>query len=176
MFIYLRQGGYVIIVVCLSVCLSVNNLRKNFWTDLHEIFREGWQWASEQMIEFRWRELVRRALAEVYTVPMLLFVIIITATPSGVMPSIAILWSACLCVCLSVRSRLETTSKFHRIFYTCYLWPWFGPVLTSVHYVLPVLWIASSLHIMGHFSRHSLISFARGRQQCACSQRRVGKT
>ena len=22
---------------------------------LHEIFREGWQWASEQMIKFRWR-------------------------------------------------------------------------------------------------------------------------
>jgi len=24
-------------------------------TDLREIFREGWQWASEQMIKFRWR-------------------------------------------------------------------------------------------------------------------------
>jgi len=23
--------------------------------DLHEIFREGWQWANEQMIKFRWR-------------------------------------------------------------------------------------------------------------------------
>jgi len=23
--------------------------------DLCEIFREGWQWASEQMINFRWR-------------------------------------------------------------------------------------------------------------------------
>jgi len=23
-------------------------LRKNFQTDLHEIFREGWQWAIEQ--------------------------------------------------------------------------------------------------------------------------------
>jgi len=23
--------------------------------DLHEIFREGWQWASEQMIKFWWR-------------------------------------------------------------------------------------------------------------------------
>jgi len=22
--------------------------------DLHEIFREGWQWAIEQMIKFRW--------------------------------------------------------------------------------------------------------------------------
>jgi len=22
---------------------------------LHEIFREGWQWASEQMIKFWWR-------------------------------------------------------------------------------------------------------------------------
>ena len=43
--------------------------------DLHEIFTEGWQWASEQMITFRWRfrsririrTLVRRALAKVCT-------------------------------------------------------------------------------------------------------------
>jgi len=28
------------------------NLRKNFLTDLHEIFREGWQWVNEQMIKF----------------------------------------------------------------------------------------------------------------------------
>jgi len=44
--------------VCLSVCLSVclfATLRKNFLTDLHEIFREGWQWASEQMFKFWWR-------------------------------------------------------------------------------------------------------------------------
>jgi len=24
-------------------------------TDLHEIFREGWQWVSEQMVKFWWR-------------------------------------------------------------------------------------------------------------------------
>jgi len=50
--------------------------------DLHEIFREGWQWASEQMIKFWWQSrsqiwirivtLVRRAFAEVCTVPVLL--------------------------------------------------------------------------------------------------------
>jgi len=34
---YLRQGGYVFIVVCLLA-----TLRKNFKTDWHEIFREGW--------------------------------------------------------------------------------------------------------------------------------------
>jgi len=28
---------------------------KNFQTDLHEIFREGWQWVSEQMIKFWWQ-------------------------------------------------------------------------------------------------------------------------
>jgi len=50
---YLRQRGYVFIVVCLSVCLLVT-LRKNFQTDLHEIFRQGWRWASEQMITFWW--------------------------------------------------------------------------------------------------------------------------
>jgi len=59
---------------------------------LHEIFREGWQWANEQMVKFWWRSgsqirirfriwigirirtatLVRRALVEVCTVPVLL--------------------------------------------------------------------------------------------------------
>jgi len=48
--------------------------------DMYEIFREGWQWANEQMIKFWWRSrsriqiatLVRHALAEVCTVPVLL--------------------------------------------------------------------------------------------------------
>jgi len=30
-------------------------LRENFYTDLHEIFTEGWQWAIEQMVKFWWR-------------------------------------------------------------------------------------------------------------------------
>ena len=38
----------------LFVCLSAT-LRKNFRTNLHEIFREDWQWASEQMVKFWWR-------------------------------------------------------------------------------------------------------------------------
>jgi len=68
-YIYLREGGYVIVVVCLSVCLflSVSNFaQKKFRTDLHGIFREGWQWANEQLT------LLRRALAEICTVPVLL--------------------------------------------------------------------------------------------------------
>jgi len=48
------KEDYVIVVVRLSVCLSVC-LRKNFRTDLHDIFREGWQWANEQLIKFWWR-------------------------------------------------------------------------------------------------------------------------
>ena len=51
---YLRRGGYVIVVVCLFVCLLAT-LRENFRTDLHEIFREGWQWANEQTVKFWWR-------------------------------------------------------------------------------------------------------------------------
>jgi len=35
----------------LSVCLLAT-LHKNFQTDLHEILREVWQWACEQMIKF----------------------------------------------------------------------------------------------------------------------------
>jgi len=37
--------------VCLSVCLLAT-LLKNFRTDLHEIFREAWQWAIEQIVKF----------------------------------------------------------------------------------------------------------------------------
>jgi len=39
---------------CLSVC-SLATLRKNFQTDFHEIFRECWRWANEQMIKFWWQ-------------------------------------------------------------------------------------------------------------------------
>ena len=75
---------FVCLFVCLSVCLLAT-LRKNFPTDLHEIFREGWQWASEQTAKFWWRSgsgiriririatLVRRTLAEVYSVPVFQF-------------------------------------------------------------------------------------------------------
>ena len=71
---------------CLSVCL-LTTVRKNFRTDLHEIFREGWQWTNEQTIKF-WRRsgsgiriqipiasLVRRALAEVCIVQVLLVMV-----------------------------------------------------------------------------------------------------
>jgi len=51
---YLRQGGYVFVGVCLFVCLLAA-LRENFRTDLHKIFREGWQWANEQTVKFWWR-------------------------------------------------------------------------------------------------------------------------
>jgi len=50
---YLRQGGYVFVVVCLSVCLLAT-LRKNLQTDMHELLREDWQWAVEQMVKFWW--------------------------------------------------------------------------------------------------------------------------
>jgi len=47
---YLHQGGYVIIIVRL-----LSTVHKNFQTDLHESFRDGWQWASEQIVKF-WRQ------------------------------------------------------------------------------------------------------------------------
>ena len=33
------------VIVCMSVCLLAT-LRKNFPSDLHEIFGEGWQWVK----------------------------------------------------------------------------------------------------------------------------------
>jgi len=43
------------IVLCLSVCLFVSNFAQKLLNGLHEIFREGWQFANEQMIRFWWR-------------------------------------------------------------------------------------------------------------------------
>ena len=40
----------------LFVCLLAT-LCKNFQMDLHEIFREGWQGASEEIIKFWWHRL-----------------------------------------------------------------------------------------------------------------------
>ena len=40
---------------CLCLVCLLATLRKKFTTDLHEIFREGWQWAIEQTVKFWWR-------------------------------------------------------------------------------------------------------------------------
>jgi len=39
------------VFVCLSVCLLAT-LRRGFQTDLHEIFREGWQWLMNKLLNF----------------------------------------------------------------------------------------------------------------------------
>jgi len=39
---------------CLPVCLLAT-FRKIFQTDLHEIFKDGWQWAGKQRIKFWWQ-------------------------------------------------------------------------------------------------------------------------
>jgi len=81
---------FVFSVFCLFVCLLAT-LRKNFQTDFHEIFREGWQWAVEQILNFDIairitdpdsdpnpdpdRDIGKTALAEICTVPVLLIAI-----------------------------------------------------------------------------------------------------
>jgi len=80
--IYLRQEDHVFVVVCLFVSNFAQKLPNGFpWN-----FQEDWQWANEQMIKYWWQSgsgirirtricivtLVRRALAEVCTVPVLL--------------------------------------------------------------------------------------------------------
>jgi len=53
-FNYLCQGGYVTIVVFiyLSLCVFVfvSSFAQKLLIDLHEIFRKGWQWVNEQVI------------------------------------------------------------------------------------------------------------------------------
>ena len=41
----------------------------------------------------------------------------------------------CLSVCSLARIR-NHKSKLHQIFYTSYLWPWLGPALTTVQYII----------------------------------------
>jgi len=46
--------------ICNRHCTSVYlfaTFCKSFETDLHEIFRERWQWVSEQMVKFWWRSV-----------------------------------------------------------------------------------------------------------------------
>ena len=52
---YLRQGGYVFVVVFPSVCLSVcllATLHNNFRLDLHEIITDVWQWPMNKWLNF----------------------------------------------------------------------------------------------------------------------------
>jgi len=43
------EKGCKMVVVVVSVCLLAT-LRKNFQMDLHEIFREGWQWPINKLL------------------------------------------------------------------------------------------------------------------------------
>jgi len=41
----------------LFVCVSVSNFVQKLQMDLHEIFREDWQWTNKQMTKFQWRSV-----------------------------------------------------------------------------------------------------------------------
>ena len=56
----------------------------------------------------------------------------------------------CLCVCPLEYLKLHM-SKFHEIFCTCYLWPWFGPHLSTTQYVMYFRFCGwRCFHIMRH--------------------------
>jgi len=40
---FAKEVMFSSLFVCLSVCLTVSNFAQNLRTDLHEIFRKGWQ-------------------------------------------------------------------------------------------------------------------------------------
>jgi len=72
-----------------------------------------------------------------------------------------VLRSSRLHVCPSVRSNIsKRTCPSFTNFFTCYLWPWLGPALTSddhaICYVLPVLWMTLCFHIMVQICRPSV--------------------
>jgi len=39
--------------------MFVSNFAQKLQTDLHEIFREGWQWANQQLVSFDLKKIVR---------------------------------------------------------------------------------------------------------------------
>ena len=55
--------------VCLFICLLAT-LRKNFRKYLHEIFREGWQWANEQITSSELLRSINRNVMLLQTVPV----------------------------------------------------------------------------------------------------------
>ena len=57
--------------------------------------------------------------------------------------------SSRLSVCLSAHIS-EIMSNLHAIFFTSYMWPWLGHDNSTIHYVLPVLWITGYFHIVQH--------------------------
>jgi len=80
----------------------------------------------------------------------------------------------CLLVCLFVRLHISNaylkrhTSKIHKTFCTCYLWPWLGPPSTGIQ--LPVLWMTSCFLIMDRIGQNQrrrvcFVQFARWRHR-----------
>ena len=78
--------------------------------------------------------------------------------------SVSICLAICLCVCPSAY-RENCTSKFHEIFYTCYLWPWLDD--DAIRYVLPVLWMSNVLRNGTNGPKSSTTLFRRVRQKAA---------
>jgi len=78
--IYFRQGGYVIVVVCLSVCLATETSERICMKfsgkvgngPMNKMIKFWWRSGSRIRKRIRIAILVRRALAEVCTAPVLL--------------------------------------------------------------------------------------------------------
>jgi len=58
---------------------------------------------------------------------------------------VLIILYVCLSIWLSIRLCKKT---YDQIFYTCYLWPWLGPPLAIMRYVLPMLRMTSCFRIV----------------------------
>jgi len=49
LYLFITCAMQVMVLFCHFL---LSTLRKNFQSDLHDIFRKGWQWADEQVIKF----------------------------------------------------------------------------------------------------------------------------
>ena len=65
-------------------------------------------------------------------------------------PYVGLSGCVCVCVCVCLRAYLwNHWTDPHEILYADPLWPWLGPPLAALSYVLPVLWTMSRLAVMG---------------------------
>jgi len=78
----------------------------------------------------------------------------VTGTLAGCKVVQSLYLYVCLTVCLLAYLKNDI-SKIHKIFCTCYLWPWLDPVVMTVQYVITSSFVDDIMfsHIMGRVAR-----------------------
>ena len=133
--------------VCLSVINFAQKLRNGFARNFQGRLAMGqwtikfwWRFGSwiriRTRIQVRVATLVRRALVETCTVPLLLVILYYYYfAPGAKYCDERFCMSVCLSVCPLAYLKIHL-SKLHEIFCTCYTGLWLGLLLTTVWYIM----------------------------------------